>query len=46
MVWGVQYKYSKDATLLVLASGKYQKTDYVRDYDVFKKMVQTSIRKK
>ena len=35
MVWAVQYKYSRDAVLLVLASEEYDPTDYVRDYDQF-----------
>jgi len=39
MVWGVQYKYSKDAILLVLASDVYNPGDYIRDYDDFLKVV-------
>lgn len=35
MTWGVQYKYSKDAVLLVLASDKYDADDYIRDYATF-----------
>ena len=35
MVWAVQYKYSPDAVLLVLASGAYNPDDYIRDYDEF-----------
>ena len=35
MVWGVQYKYSPDAVLLVLASHEYDPDDYIRDYDEF-----------
>jgi dTDP-4-dehydrorhamnose 3,5-epimerase-like enzyme len=35
MVWCVQYKYSADALLLVLASDVYQPHDYIRDYDQF-----------
>jgi acetyltransferase-like isoleucine patch superfamily enzyme/dTDP-4-dehydrorhamnose 3,5-epimerase-like enzyme len=35
MVWGVQYKYSQDAVLLVLASDNYNPDDYIRDYDEF-----------
>jgi UDP-2-acetamido-3-amino-2,3-dideoxy-glucuronate N-acetyltransferase len=35
MVWGIQYKYSNDAVLMVLASDVYQATDYIRDYDEF-----------
>ena len=32
-VWGIQYKYSSDAVLFVLASHEYDPTDYLRDYD-------------
>lgn len=35
MVWGIQYKYSADAVLLVLASDIYDAADYIRDYDTF-----------
>jgi UDP-2-acetamido-3-amino-2,3-dideoxy-glucuronate N-acetyltransferase len=35
MVWGAQYKYSKDAVLLVLASDVYDPADYIRDYAEF-----------
>lgn len=35
MVWGIQYKYSSDAVLLVFASHHYEATDYVRNYDEF-----------
>jgi UDP-2-acetamido-3-amino-2,3-dideoxy-glucuronate N-acetyltransferase len=35
MVWGIQYKYSSDALLLVLASDVYRADDYIRDYDTF-----------
>lgn len=35
LVWGIQYKYSKDAVLLVLASDAYDSDDYLRDYDEF-----------
>lgn len=34
-VWGVQYNYSENAVLLVLASYGYDSTDYIRDYDEF-----------
>lgn len=34
-VWGVQYKYSPDAILLVLTSEGYDRADYVQDYDAF-----------
>jgi hypothetical protein len=35
LVWGVQYKYTPDAMLLVLASQPYDPADYIRDYDQF-----------
>lgn len=39
MVWGVQYKYSEDAVLVVLASDVYDADDYIRDYDEFLSLV-------
>jgi carbonic anhydrase/acetyltransferase-like protein (isoleucine patch superfamily) len=33
MTWTVQYKYSPDALLLVMASDIYDTDDYIRDYD-------------
>lgn len=35
MVWGIQYKYSADAVLLVFASHYYDSDDYIRDYSEF-----------
>ncbi len=35
--WGIQYKYSPDSVLLVLASHPYDPTDYIRDYNEFLK---------
>jgi acetyltransferase-like isoleucine patch superfamily enzyme/dTDP-4-dehydrorhamnose 3,5-epimerase-like enzyme len=35
LTWAVQYKYSSDALLLVLASDPYDPADYIRDYDEF-----------
>ena len=35
MTWAVQYKYSRDAVLLALASGPYDASDYIRDYAEF-----------
>ncbi len=32
MVWGIQYMYTEDALMLVLASDVYQAGDYIRDY--------------
>ena len=39
MVWGVQYKYSADAVLMVFASHHYDSNDYIRDYSDFLEMV-------
>jgi UDP-2-acetamido-3-amino-2,3-dideoxy-glucuronate N-acetyltransferase len=35
MVWGIQYRYSPDAVLLVFASEAYDAADYIRNYDDF-----------
>jgi UDP-2-acetamido-3-amino-2,3-dideoxy-glucuronate N-acetyltransferase len=35
MVWGIQYKFSSDALLIVLTSDIYRSDDYIRDYDQF-----------
>lgn len=35
MTWGIQYKYSPDAVLLVFASHYYEADDYIRNYDDF-----------
>ena len=40
MIWGVQYKYSPDAVLLVLASAPYDAADYIRDYSEFQALRQ------
>lgn len=34
-IWGIQYKYSADAVLMVYASHAYDSDDYIRDYDQF-----------
>ena len=39
MVWGIQYKYSADAVLLVFASHYYDNADYIRDYSEFRQLV-------
>lgn len=39
MIWGIQYKYTADAILLVLASERYDPEDYIRDYDEFLSLV-------
>jgi UDP-2-acetamido-3-amino-2,3-dideoxy-glucuronate N-acetyltransferase len=37
-VWGVQYKFTRDAVLLVFASEHYDPADYIRNYDEFLEM--------
>jgi UDP-2-acetamido-3-amino-2,3-dideoxy-glucuronate N-acetyltransferase len=39
MTWGIQYKYSEDAVLLVFASEYYDSADYIREYNEFLKQV-------
>lgn len=41
MVWGIQYKYSRDAVLLVFASEYYDADDYIRDYGEFRALVES-----
>lgn len=39
MTWGVQYKYSPDALLLVFASHHYDSADYIRNYAEFIELI-------
>ena len=39
MTWSTQYRYSPQATLLVLASRPYEPDDYIRDYDEFLRII-------
>ena len=39
-VWHEMSHFSKDCVILVLASDFYKKSDYIRDYDEFKRYVQ------
>ncbi len=39
MIWGIQYKYSRDAVLLVFASAHYDPEDYIRDYGEFVRLM-------
>ena len=39
MIWSVQYKHTKDAVLLVLASDVYDADDYIREYDEFLSLI-------
>jgi acetyltransferase-like isoleucine patch superfamily enzyme len=43
MIWGTQWKYSRDAVLLVLASHRYDPADYIRDYEEFLELVQAGL---
>lgn len=38
MIWGIQYKFTRDAVLLVFASEHYDDTDYIRNYQEFVKL--------
>jgi UDP-2-acetamido-3-amino-2,3-dideoxy-glucuronate N-acetyltransferase len=35
MIWAIEYKFTQDAVLLVLASDIYDEKDYIRDYDTY-----------
>jgi UDP-2-acetamido-3-amino-2,3-dideoxy-glucuronate N-acetyltransferase len=35
MIWGTQWRYTRDAALLVLASRPYDPDEYIRDYEEF-----------
>ena len=39
MIWGIQYRYSEDAVLLVFASDYYDNSDYIREYSEFQKLI-------
>lgn len=43
MVWGVQFRFSPDAVLVVLASAEYDAADYIRDYDEYLGLVKASV---
>lgn len=40
LTWGIQYKYSADAVLLVFASEFYDNAEYIRDYAEFQRLAQ------
>lgn len=42
MIWGTQYRYTRDAVLLVLASLAYDPGDYIRTYDAFMTQVRNA----
>jgi hypothetical protein len=35
MIWGTQWKYTRDAVLLVFASHAYDSADYIREYEEY-----------
>lgn len=45
LIWGVQYKYSSDAVLLVFASHYYEAEDYIRDYAEFLEITRAKLSK-
>lgn len=45
MTWGIQYRYSADAILLVFASDFYDADDYIRDYETFIETVKNAEQK-
>jgi len=40
MIWHSLYNFSKDCILVVLATRPYNESDYIRDYDEFKDLVE------
>lgn len=42
MVWDEQQRFSEDALLLVLASKEYDEADYVRNYDDFRRLIDSA----
>ncbi|NWB95180.1 WxcM-like domain-containing protein [Pseudomonas gingeri] len=40
-IWGIQYKYSSDAMLLVFASDYYNADDYIRDHGEFLTLIKS-----
>ncbi|TPG72677.1 WxcM-like domain-containing protein [Pseudomonas arsenicoxydans] len=42
MTWGIQYRYSNDAVLIVFASHYYDAADYIRNYDEFKSIIESA----
>ena len=42
MVWKEMYDFSKDSVLLVLSNEHYDATEYIRDYEEFKKEISVS----
>lgn len=43
LVWREMHDFSKDCILIVLASEHYDESDYIRNYETFKKLVRESL---
>lgn len=43
MIWKDMYSFSKDSVLLVLASTHYEASEYIRDYETYRKVMQDEI---
>lgn len=41
MIWKDMYDFSEDSVLLVLASGHYDASEYIRNYEEFEKEIKT-----
>ena len=39
MIWKEMYHFSKDSVILCLASTHYNGSEYIRDYEEYKKLV-------
>jgi hypothetical protein len=39
MIWATEYKFTKDAVLIVLASDIYKAEDYIRSYNEYLELV-------
>ena len=44
MLWKDMYDFSKDSVLLVLSNEHYDSTEYIRDYNEYKKELETKNR--
>ncbi len=42
MVWGIQFRFSPETILLVLASEPYDSAEYIRDYEEYLRLVKAS----
>jgi acetyltransferase-like isoleucine patch superfamily enzyme len=43
MIWGIQYKFTSDAILLVLASDVYEADDYIRNYADYLNLIKNPV---